>query len=146
MVKQKQTEEKKKESKRDKVGSLAAVDPAQITVPADGHDIGKEDTVLEGQEGKVDGLHKRPNHPVGAEGRPPHLLEALRGTGTLHGGHAAQKGANGDGRKQALVNDDAGGCLDTLVGKGDTTGEEVEPGSGSRTKNDFIFVKLDVSK
>lgn len=48
--------------------SLLAVHPAEVAVPADGDDVGKQDSVLERQECEVDGLDKRPHHPVGLEG------------------------------------------------------------------------------
>lgn len=42
-----------------------AVDPAQVAIPANGNNIGKQDAVLERQKGEIDHLHKRPDHPVG---------------------------------------------------------------------------------
>ncbi len=122
--------------------SLLAVDPAEIAVPADGDDIGKEHAVLQGQECKVDGLDKGPDHPVGLEGGPPGFLEALLGGGALHGGHAAEEDANHGGGEDGLVDEDAGEGLDALVGEGDAAGEEVEPGSGGRAKDDFFRVTL----
>lgn len=133
----------KKKIGKNKVGGekggrnlLFAVDPAQVAVPSDGDDVGKEHAVLEGQEGKVDGLDKGPDHPVGAEGGPPGLLEALLGAGALHGGHAGEEDGDHGGREDRLVDEDAGHGLDALVGEGDAAGEEVEPGGGSGAEDD----------
>lgn len=115
-------------------GKLFAIDPAQIAVPANGNDIGEEHAVLEREKGKVNGLDKGPDHPVGAEGGPPGLLEALLGRITLHGGHAAEEDGNHGGRKDGLIDKDAGEGLDALVGRGDAAGEKVEPGGSGRTK------------
>lgn len=135
----------KKMKKGAKETSLLAVDPAEIAIPADGDDVGKEHAVLQREKGKVDGLDKRPDHPVGLESGPPGLLEALRGRGALHGGHAAEEDANHGGGKDGLVNEDAGEDFGALVGKGDAAGEKVEPGSGGRSKYGFLLFLCNVS-
>lgn len=117
---------------------LLAVDPAQVAVPANGDNVGKEHTVLQRQEGKVDGLHKRPDHPVGAEGGPPGLLEALLDAGALHGGHAAEEDTNHGRGKDGLVDKDAPEGLDALIGEGDPASEEIEPRCCRGTKDDWL--------
>lgn len=64
-------------------------------------------------------------------------MEALLGRGALHGGHAAEEAGNHGGRKDGLVDKDAGEGLGALVGKGDAAGEKVEPSGGGRAKDDF---------
>lgn len=115
--------------------SLLAIDPAEVAVPANGYDIGKQDAMLKRQEGKVDCLNNGPHQPVGLQGRPPRLLEALFGTGTLHGGHAAEESANHDGSKQRLVASDAGESFNSRVPKVDIASQESEPGCGDRAKD-----------
>lgn len=110
------------DAKYSQTSALLAVDPAEVAVPADGDNVGKQDSVLERQEGKVDGLHKRPHHPVGLQGRPPSLLEALLGTVSFHGSHAAEEHANHDGCKQGLVAGNAGKSFDSRVSEANVAG------------------------
>lgn len=119
--------------------SLLAIDPAEVAVPANGYDIGKQDAMLKRQEGKVDCLNNGPHQPVGLQGRPPRLLEALFGTGTLHGGHAAEESANHDGSKQRLVAGDAGESFNSRVPEVDVASQESEPGCGDRAKDAYAL-------
>lgn len=95
--------------------------------------------MLERQEGEVDHLDKGPDHPVGLEGRPPRLLQALLGAGSLHGGHAAEERADHNGGKDELVAGDAGEHLDALVPRVDVAGQEAEPGGGNGAEDDWIW-------
>lgn len=115
---------------------LLVVDPAQVTVPANGHNIGKQHTVLQGQEGKVDHLDKGPDHPVCLERGPPCGLELLLRAAALHGGHAAEEDADHDGGEGELVAGNAGHGGEALVGRVDAAGEEVEPGGGDGAEDD----------
>lgn len=114
-----------------------AVHPAEVAVPANGDDIGKQQTVLQRQEGEVDKLHKRPEHPVGLESRPPSGVEALLGAFALHGGHAAEEDSNHDGSEERLVGRHSRQRLDTGISKGDATGQETQPGGCNRPKNTY---------
>jgi hypothetical protein len=89
-------------------------------------------------EGEVDHLDKRPDHPVGLQGRPPGLLQPLLGAFALHGGHAAQEDANHDGGEEALVAGNTGQRLDALVACIDVTGQKAKPGSSDGAKDDCI--------
>lgn len=117
------------------LAAALAVDPAEVAVPANGDDIGKQQTVLQRQEGKVDKLHRRPQHPVGLEGRPPGLVEALLGALALHRGHAAEEDADHDGSKQQLVSRHARQRLDSGIPEADATGQEAQPGRSNRAKD-----------
>lgn len=112
-----------------------AVHPAEVAVPANGDDIGKQQAVLQRQEGEVDKLDKRPQHPVGLQSRPPGGVEALLGAFALHGGHAAQEDSNHDGSEERLVGRHARQRLNTGISEGDATGEEAQPGGCNRAKN-----------
>ena len=91
--------------------------------------------MLQGEEGEVDELDERPDHPVGLERRPPRLLEALLGAGALHGGHAAEEDANHDGREERLVAADAGERLEARVAQVDAAGQDAEPRRGDGSKD-----------
>lgn len=114
-----------------------AVHPAEVAVPANGDDIGKQETVLQGQEGEVDKLNKRPQHPVGLESRPPSGVEALLGALPLHGGHAAKEDSNHDGSKKRLVGRHTRQRLNTGISESDATGQEAQPGGCNRPKNTY---------
>lgn len=116
--------------------SLLAVHPAEVAVPPNADHVGEEQPVLQRQEGEVDELHSRPDHPVGLEGRPPGGLELLLGAVALHGGHTAEEDTDHDGRETKLVAGDAADGGETRVGGVDATGEEVEPGVSYRAEND----------
>lgn len=98
-----------------------AVHPAEVAVPTNGDDVGKQQTVLQRQEGEVDKLHGRPEHPVGLESRPPGRFKAFRGAFALHGGHAAEEDSNHDGSKQQLVSRHTRRRLDPSIPEGDAT-------------------------
>lgn len=91
--------------------------------------------MLERQERKVDGLNKRPHHPVCLQGRPPGLLEALFGAGALHGGHTAKEHTNHDGSEQALVTGNTGKSLDSGVSEADVARQESKPGGCNGAKD-----------
>lgn len=114
-----------------------AVHPAEVAVPANGDDIGKQQTVLQRQEGEVDELDKRPQHPVGLERRPPGGVEALLGALALHRSHAAQEDSNHDGSEERLVGRHARQRLNTGISEGDAPGEETQPSGCNRPKNTY---------
>ena len=127
-------------SQKSKLGPslrLLSVDPAEVAVPANGDDVGEQDPVLQRQVGEVDELHKRPDHPVGPQRRPPVLLEPLLGAGALHGGHAAQEDADHDRGEGALVAADAGEGLEArAAGDDDLARKQVEPGRGDGAEDE----------
>lgn len=111
-----------------------AVDPAEVAVPSDGDNVGKQDAVLKRQKGKVDGLNKGPHQPVCLEGGPPRRLQTLLCARSLHGGHAAEEGTNHDGGKQGLVAGNTGERLYPWVSERDVAGQESEPCRGDRAE------------
>lgn len=107
------------------------IHPAQVAVPSNRDDIGKQKPVLEGQESEVDKLDKGPDHPVGLEGGPPGLVEPLLGARAFHGGHAAEEDTDHDGSKAQLIASDAGKGLEMGSARdGDSTSQEGEPSGG----------------
>lgn len=115
--------------------SLLGVDPAQVRVPANRDDVGKEKTILQGNEREVDNLDSRPEHPVCLQSRPPCLVDALLRTLAFHGGHATKKDTDHDRRKAKLVASDTGEDFGLLVRHVDPSSKEGKPSSSDRAEN-----------
>lgn len=123
-----------------KTHSRAAVQKAQVAVPANANYIDKQHAVVERHKSEVDGLHEGPDHPVGRQGRLVVLVELVLHGAALEHGHAAQEGADGDGGEDALVESDARGGrglggLEVHVAR-----EELEPGGCGGAKDGCCVV------
>lgn len=115
---------------------LLGVDPAQVRVPANRYDIGKEQTVLQGNEGEVDDLDGRPEHPVGLQGWPPGLVDSFLCTLPLHCGHTAKEYTYHDRCKTKLIAGDPSEDFRLLVPwHVDPACEESEPCCSNRTEH-----------
>jgi hypothetical protein len=115
---------------------LLGVDPAQVRVPANRYDIGKEQTVLQRNEGEVDDLDGRPEHPVGLQRWPPSLADSFLCTLALHGGHAAKEYTYHDRCKTKLITGDPSEDLCLLVPRHiNSACEESEPCCSNRTEH-----------
>lgn len=112
-----------------------AVDPAQITVPPNGNNVGEENAVLQRQKREVDSLNERPHHPVGLESRPPRLFKTLLGASALHGSHAAKERTDHDWGEEGLIAEDASSGLNSSVGKIDVACQESKPSGSNGAKH-----------
>lgn len=93
--------------------------------------------MLEGDEGEVDDLNERPEHPVGLEGRPPGGLDSLLGVVSFHGGHAAKEDADHDGCKGELIASHTSESFNLSVARVDVASEETKPGCRNGAKDDY---------
>lgn len=116
---------------------LLTVHPAEVAVPANGDNVGKEHAVLQGQKGKVDCLNHGPQHPVGLQRRPPRLLQAFLGAVAFHRCHAAEERSDHDRREQTLVAGHTSEGLNPLVASIDIAGKEAEPSCSNRAKHAY---------
>lgn len=64
--------------------------------------------MIQRDEFKVDGLHKRPDHVVGGERILIVLVELIADRTALEHGHGGEEHADGAGGKDTLVEGDAG--------------------------------------
>lgn len=93
--------------------------------------------MLEGDEGEVDDLDERPEHPVSLERRPPGGLDSLLGAVAFHGGHAAKEDADHDGCEEKLIASHTGESFNLLVACVDIASEETKPGCRNGAKDDY---------
>ncbi len=115
------------------------VHPAEVAVPSDGNHIGKHETVLKGQEGKVDSLDCWPDVPIGLEGCPPCRLELVLRASSLHGSHAAEEDTNHNRSKDELITSNTRNGGELLVHRVNMTGQQVVPGVGDGSKDDWFM-------
>lgn len=88
-----------------------------------------------GNEGKVDALHQRPDRQVGLVGRHEGVAPLLDRVGAFHDGQRRQQAGQVDGGEDGLVGDHAGydGALGAF--EDDVALEKAEPGGGGRAED-----------
>lgn len=117
---------------------LHAVHPAEVTVPADGNDIGEQDTMLQGHECEVDHLDEGPDQPIRLQRRPPGLLQPLLGAYAFHSCHAAQEDTDHDRSEGTLVTPNACESLEAWSSSDiHSAGKEIDPCGHDRAKHDL---------
>ena len=90
---------------------------AQITIPAQAHNIHNQDPMMQRHICKINRLHRGPEDPVLLERLDIRALQARFGALALHVRHAAQEKRQVGRRKHHLVGKHPGGCRDVGIGE-----------------------------